>query len=86
MLNYKKGQVGESITWIVATLILIAILLVFIYLSITLSKTKSLNVSLKADSEDSVNWINSKTEMAYSINANNKNKIEEWISLEGKNE
>jgi predicted PurR-regulated permease PerM len=81
MLNKdKKGQVGETITWVIATIILIVILLVFIFASIALSKLKSLNMTLKDSSENSVDWINSKTQMAYSINSNNKNKIQGWIS------
>lgn len=80
MLNNKRAQVGESITWIVATIILIVILIIFIYASVALSKAKSIKTNIKADSVDSVDWINSKTQMAYSISANNKNKIEGWIS------
>jgi uncharacterized protein (UPF0333 family) len=85
-MKNKRGQIGESITWVVATIILIVILIVFIYASIVLSKTKSLKFDIKANSEDSVDWINYKTQMAYSISTDNKNKIEQWISLEKKNE
>lgn len=80
MLNSRKnkrGQVGESISWVVATIILIIVLIVFIYLSILLSKTKSFDANIK---ESSVDWINSKTQIAYSINAASKNKIDIWIS------
>jgi hypothetical protein len=77
MIN-KKGQVGESITWVVATIILIVVLIVFIYASIALAKAKSLT-PIKSDSEESADWVNSKTQIAYSINSNNKNKIGEWI-------
>jgi predicted PurR-regulated permease PerM len=79
MLGNRKGQIGESITWVVATIILIVILIVFIYASIVLAKTKSLTFSVNTNSEDSADWINSKTQIAYSINSNNKNKIDEWI-------
>ena len=81
MIN-KKGQVSETMTWVIVTIILIVILLVFLFLSVALSKTKSLNAGVKSSSESSANWINSKTQMAYSINSNNKNKIQEWISEE----
>jgi biopolymer transport protein ExbD len=83
MIN-KRGQVGESITWVVATIILIIMLIIFIYASIALSKTKYLKPTIKTNSEDSFNWINSKTQIAYSINKDNKNKINEWISQEQK--
>ena len=82
----KKGQASESITWIVATIILIAVLLIFIYASITLSKVKSINFKIKSNSENSFDWIGKKTEMAYLINSANKDRIEEWIAQEGKNE
>jgi len=40
MLNSKKAQVGETVTWIVATIVLIAILLIFIFASSILAKSK----------------------------------------------
>lgn len=85
MIN-KKAQVGESITWVVATIIVVVLLIIFIYASILLSKTKSLKFDIKANSEDSFDWINSKTQIAYSINNNNQNKIEGWISQNKKDE
>jgi ABC-type phosphate transport system permease subunit len=89
MLNNKKNkkaQVGESITWIIATIILVVILIIFIYASVALSKTKSFNSDVKEKLTDSVDWINSKTEMAYSINDNGKNRIQTWISQSQENE
>ena len=80
MLNSKKAQVGETVTWIVATIVLIAILLIFIFASSTLAKFKSFKVNLKDNSEEDVSWIDSKTKMAYSLNNANKNKIIAWIS------
>ena len=80
MSNSKKAQVGETVTWIVATIVLIAILLIFIFASSILAKSKSLKVNLKANSEEDVSWIDSKTKMAYSLNNANKNKIIAWIS------
>jgi len=85
MIN-KKAQVGESITWIISTIVIIAILFIFIYLSVALAKTKSLEVKVKEGSGDSADWITSKTQLAYSINPNNKNKIQAWISQAGKDE
>lgn len=83
MLKNKKAQVGETITWIIATVVLIVILIVFIFISAALSKTKFLNVNIKANLEDKTDWIDMKTEIAYSINSENKNRIELWISKEG---
>lgn len=79
-MKNKRAQVGETVTWVIATIILIIVLIVFIFISSTLAKTKSLKVNLKVDSEDSFNWIDSKTQMAYSVNSANKNKIQGWIS------
>jgi ABC-type Fe3+ transport system permease subunit len=81
----KKAQVGETITWLVATIIIIVVLLIFVYASVVLSKTKALKKDIKIDSQDSsFNWIFAKTEIAYSINNQNKNKIEGWIAQENK--
>lgn len=83
MLENKKAQVGETITWIIATIILIGILIVFLFISVSLSKLKSFKADIKVNSEESVDWIELKTEMAYSINSENKNRINLWISKEG---
>jgi predicted Holliday junction resolvase-like endonuclease len=82
MLENKRGQVGETITWVISTIILIVILIVFVFASVELSKVKSLKVNLKANSEESADWINSKTQMAYSISSTNRNRISSWISEE----
>lgn len=81
----KRGQISESLTWVVATFILIAILLIFIYVSIALSKTKSIKVNIRTSLGDSFDWIDKKTEMAYSINSANRDEIDEWISRRGEN-
>ena len=84
MLNHnKRGQVGETLTWAIATIVLIAILIVFIYASVALSKVKMLKTEIKANSADSVNWISAKTQIAYSVSSANKNKIQVWISQGG---
>lgn len=83
MLNNKKAQVGETVTWIIATIILIAILIIFLFISVSLSKIKLFNTNIKANSEESTDWINVKTDIAYSINSENKNRIDLWISKEG---
>ena len=79
-MKNKKAQVGESVTWIVATIILVVVLLIFIYASVVLSKVKVFRINIQEDLDNSVDWIDSKTEMAYSINDNGKNRIEGWVS------
>lgn len=80
--NSKKGQVGESITWVIATIVVIVLLIIFIYASIVLSELKSLKINTKKTSVSLVDWIDSKTQMAYAISSGNKNKIQVWISQE----
>lgn len=83
MLNSKKAQVGESVTWIIATLIIVMILLIFIYASVILGKTKNIKRDIKIDSGNlSLDWIKIKTEIAYKFNSQNKNKISSWIAQE----
>ena len=82
----KKAQVGETLTWIVATLVIIGTLLIFIYGSITLAKLKSLgsgDVDNKIKSKVmnlDVDWIENKNEIAFSLNEDNKIKIEGWLN------
>ena len=51
MLNNKKAQVGDTITWVVATLVIVFVLLISIYASSLLSKTKDFS-SGDFDTED----------------------------------
>lgn len=81
----KRGQVSETLTWIIATIIIIVVLLVFIYASIALGKTKGIDTKVDLK-ESSVDWINVKTNLAYSLNNANREKINGWISEEGENE
>jgi len=69
----KKAAVGATMSWIIATLVIIGILLIFIYVSILLSKTKVINIgNLKTDSKE-YNILKLKTSFAHQL-ANNKNK------------
>ncbi len=78
MLNYRKigkrAQIGETITWIIATLIIIGTLVVFIFFSVLMSKVKNIAIGdIKTDlTKESVS-LNVKTSLAHQI-ANNKNK------------
>ncbi len=97
MLNYKlfnrkikkknkKAQIGETITWIVSTLIIVFILIMFIYIASAMGKAKSVNpkkIQIKiSESNEEISWIEIKTLFAKIINNNNENKIDEWISQE----
>ncbi|MCK9595598.1 hypothetical protein M0R19_00205 [Candidatus Pacearchaeota archaeon] len=77
MLNYKlgkKGQVGETVSWIVATLVIVGILLIFIYFSTLIAKTKLIELrDFKFGSEEKIDLLSQKNSFAYNI-TNNKNK------------
>jgi len=81
----KKAQVGETLTWLVATLIIIGALLLFVYFSIALANVKSIdsgNIKTKTEelSGKDVNWIEAKNEMAFSRDNSNEQIIGEWIN------
>lgn len=82
MLN-KRGQLGEGITWFVATIIIIVVLIIFIFVVNLIAQVKSI-----ANFEDEVkkneeNRIYYKSTLAMQINNDNEDKILEWISNEG---
>ncbi len=76
----KKAQTGETITWIVATFIIIGILAIGIYTASILGKTKS--IKEKGESIEEKDLIKAETEMAFQINSANKNEINSWIEKE----
>jgi len=88
----KRGQISDTMTWVVATLIILAILLVFIYASYVFAKSKSIGRFAKGvegfvngifssgDSNVEADWIKAKTSFAYKINQANKVLIEKWIN------
>lgn len=86
ILNNKHGQVAESVTWIVATIIIVVTLIVFIFISTTLSKGKILEEVSEGiggfflnDDAGKISRLETKTKFAISINENNQEKIKEWI-------
>jgi len=77
----RKAQVGEIVTWIVATLIIIVILITFIYASsIFAQKTKIVKVkNLKIDFEEEADWLSTKTSLTYSLaSEEDKQIIDTW--------
>jgi hypothetical protein len=90
MLNKarKRAQVSDTVTWIVATIIIIAILLIFLYISSVLSgenavEKKSSSVFSGGNSAEVVDWIALKTSIAYNLNDKNKEVIDKWIGENG---
>ncbi len=43
----RKGQVGEGVTWIIATIIIIAILVFFIFVASSLGKARTISLDIK---------------------------------------
>ena len=91
MLNKnKKAQLGETTTWIVATLMIIVVLIFFIYASSILAKKNNVfSIPKKAigkaasylgGSPQLGVWVDVKTSLAYILSENKyKDAIDSWI-------
>jgi len=86
MLRYKKAQTGETISWIVATLVIVEILLIFIWVSVLMSKTKIIGIgNLKTDLAGKSERLETKTSLAYQISGDrNKEVIDNLLREDGK--
>lgn len=71
-LKSKKGQIGETITWIVATVIIIVILIFSIFVASLLSKTKVLGKGFKSEDDGNRDLIGAKSLTAYLLTKNEK--------------
>ncbi len=84
MSNNKSGSVPDTITWIVATIIIIIMLIVFISVSTLLAEGSSVVRGIKSlfsgESFENADWIAAKTYFAYKINNDNKDFIDDWRS------
>jgi len=70
----NKGQVGETMSWVVATLIIIGILIAFIYISVLMADLKKISLAdIHTESEQGVDILSEKTVLAHTL-ANNKDK------------
>jgi hypothetical protein len=73
----KKGQVGETISWLIATLVIIGVLLLFIWISVMMSKVKVIAVGdLRTDSGKESVILTMKTSLANQLNNENKEVID----------
>lgn len=82
----RKGQIGEIMTWVVATIIIVVILILFVYASSVLAqKTKVIKVKgLKIDFKKDVDLLETKIEIVYSLSSDkNKEIIDEWREANG---
>lgn len=87
MLRYnKKAQTAETISWIVATLVIIGILLIFIYISVLMSKVKVVGIGdVKTDLGEGSAILNIKTSLANQLtNGKNKDVIDNILKQDDK--
>jgi len=82
MLNYKKGEIGESITWVVATVIIIVVLIIFIYASSVLAALQSISVTSGERKFSENNYLDFKTGLAFGQNDKRKTEIIQWIKID----
>jgi hypothetical protein len=75
MLNNKnRGQIGETMTWVVATIVIIAILIISVYAASLLANTKK-TLSYQKEKRES-DFLMEKSLFAYfSVNDTKKNLI-----------
>lgn len=81
MLNYKKAQIGETITWVLATLIIIGAVLIFIWISFLMSKSRIIGVGdVRTDLGKESEQLTTKTSIAEQLTNNeNKSMIEDIL-------
>jgi hypothetical protein len=76
----KRGQVGETITWFVAALIIIVAALIFVWISFLMSKTKAISIGeVRTDLGKDSEQLAMKTSLAEQINSENKQQIEDIL-------
>lgn len=82
MLNYsKRGTLGETVTWLVAAMIIIVAILVFVWLSFLMSKVKAINVGdVRTDLGKNSEQLAIKTSIAEQLNNENKQQIENILN------
>jgi hypothetical protein len=84
-IKNKHGQVGETLTWVIATIIILIVLIVFVYASIGLAKSKNIASSKTSSGKlgsSQGDWIDLKNSLAYSLNNKNQKNIERWINAQ----
>ena len=84
ILIYKKAQIGETLTWVVATILILVILLIFIFISLTLSKSKEISLNKPSAEElrpsSELGEVGSKNSIAFSLKNENEESIKEWLN------
>lgn len=94
MLKYKiknkNAEVGLTMTWVIATIIIIISISFFIFFADLLAKKSAIKSTIDkiGTSEDFEfsEWIKEKTKLAFGLNTNNNEKINSWIQKENEGE
>jgi len=78
----KRAEIGTTMTWVIATIIIVIMLLIFLLGASLLAKLKKTEVAggnlfVTSDYMRTDKWLNTKTAMAYLITSN-KGSVENW--------
>ncbi len=85
LIKNKRGDISKTITWIVATVLIVGVLILFIYISSVMSNIKVVKVGeINSDIGKESLVLSVKTSLAFNRNNTNKEIIENI--LEEKNE
>jgi hypothetical protein len=78
IIKNKKGQIGDLVVWIPATLIIIGVIILFVYISLAMSLVKAVHVGdVQTDLGNASSIrLNVKTSIAEQLNAQNKETID----------
>lgn len=75
----KKGQIGEALTWVIATIIIFIVLAIFIYAANAMGFIRAYTVS-SAVVSDIGSQVEVKTDLAFEINLDHQDTIKTWIN------
>lgn len=83
--KFRKGEVGEIMTWTVATIVVIFLLIFFTYLAMSVAKVKNIEVDeLPISSEKGADYLSSKNSISlFLTDKNERTKVEQWMNDQG---
>jgi hypothetical protein len=86
MLKSKKGQAAETVSWLIATLVIVGILILFIYASVLMANVKGVSIgNLQTDLAKQSLVLTEKTNISNVIMSNkNKDTIDNILINENK--
>lgn len=82
----KQGQTGETVSWLIATLVIVGILILFIYASVLMANVKGVSIgNLQTDLAKESSVLTEKTALSNIIMSNkNKDTIDKILNDENK--